>query len=64
MSDTNGISDPSIDHDRLFKTLLTTFFVDFVALFLPEVSAKMEPDSLEFLSQEFSPTSNPAKNTL
>ncbi len=45
-------ADATIDHDRLFKTLLTTFFVDFVALFLPEVSARMEPDSLEFLSQE------------
>ena len=45
-------ADATIDHDRLFKTLLTTFFVDFVALFLPEVNAKLEPDSLEFLSQE------------
>ena len=49
----NTISDaPSIDHDRLFKTLLTTFFVDFVALFLPEVAARMEAGSVEFLEQE------------
>jgi hypothetical protein len=28
-----------MDHDRLFKQLLTTFFVEFVELFLPEVNA-------------------------
>ena len=26
-----------IDHDRLFKELLETFFAEFVALFFPEV---------------------------
>lgn len=41
-----------IDHDRLFKELLTTFFVEFVDLFLPEVSAHLERDSLEFLDKE------------
>src|SRR5205814_10286982 len=40
------------DHDRLFKELLTTFFVEFVALFLPDVSAYLERDSLEFLDKE------------
>jgi hypothetical protein len=41
-----------MDHDRLFKQLLTTFFVDFVELFLPEVSAYMERDSIKFLDKE------------
>ena len=49
-SDNMGM--PSIDHDRLFKMLLTTFFVDFIALFLPEVSVKMDSGSVEFLEQE------------
>lgn len=41
-----------IDHDRLFKELLTTFFAEFVELFLPNVSAHMERDSVEFLDKE------------
>ena len=41
-----------IDHDRLFKELLTTFFVEFVDLFLPDVGAYLEPGSLEFLDKE------------
>lgn len=41
-----------IDHDRLFKELLSTFFVEFIDLFLPEVSAYLEPDSLTFLNTE------------
>lgn len=31
-----------IDHDRLFKELLTTFFVEFLELFLPEVVTYVE----------------------
>ena len=41
-----------IDHDRLFKELLTTFFVEFLDLFLPEVLVYLETDSLEFLDKE------------
>jgi len=41
-----------IDHDRLFKELLSTFFVEFIDLFLPEVSAYLEPESLTFLNTE------------
>lgn len=40
------------DHDRLFKELLTTFFLDFLRLFLPDVAAYIEPDSIEFLDKE------------
>ena len=41
-----------IDHDRLFKELLSTFFVEFIELFLPDVIAYLEPDSLTFLDKE------------
>ena len=41
-----------IDHDRLFKELLSTFFVEFLELFFPEVIAYLEPSSLEPLDKE------------
>lgn len=41
-----------MNHDRLFKELLTTFFPDFVALFLPEVGAYLDASSLVFLDKE------------
>lgn len=31
-----------IDHDRLFKELLTTFLLEFIELFLPELAASLE----------------------
>ncbi|MBL8230185.1 MAG: Rpn family recombination-promoting nuclease/putative transposase [Bryobacterales bacterium] len=40
------------DHDRQFKDLLTTFFVDFLALLFPKLAGSIDPDSIEFLSQE------------
>ncbi len=43
---------PTIDHDRLFKELITTFFVAFVEAFLPEVALYLDADSLEFLDKE------------
>ncbi|WP_442994225.1 hypothetical protein [Scytonema sp. PRP1] len=39
-----------IDHDRSFKELLTTFFVEFLELFFPEVIAYLEPNSFKSLS--------------
>lgn len=41
-----------IDHDRLFKELLSNFFPEFLALFFPDVVAYLEPGSLTFLPQE------------
>jgi hypothetical protein len=41
-----------MDHDRLFKELLTTFFYEFVELLLPEVSAYLEAGSVVFLDKE------------
>ncbi len=35
-----------IDHDRLFKELLSTFFVEFLELFFPEIVAYLEPGSI------------------
>jgi Domain of unknown function (DUF4351)/Putative transposase, YhgA-like len=40
------------NHDRLFKELLSTFFLEFVDLFLPKVSAYLERDSILFLDKE------------
>src|SRR5260221_5210712 len=42
----------AMDHDRLFKELLTTFFAEFVELFLPELGAYLDRDRLEFLDKE------------
>ncbi len=41
-----------IDHDRLFKELLTTFFLEFLQLFLPDVITYLDPESLTFLDKE------------
>ncbi|WP_256871696.1 Rpn family recombination-promoting nuclease/putative transposase [Nostoc sp. TCL26-01] len=41
-----------IDHDRLFKELISTFFVEFLDLFLPQVASQIDRDSIQFLPQE------------
>ncbi len=41
-----------IDHDRLFKELLSTFFIEFLDLFLPQVVSKIDRDSIRFFPQE------------
>ena len=41
-----------MDHDHLFKELLTTFFVDFLDVFCPELAKYLEPGSVEFLDKE------------
>jgi hypothetical protein len=43
----------SIDHDQLFKQLLTTFFLEFLELFTPEFFASIDPASLEILPLEY-----------
>lgn len=42
-----------IDHDQLFKKLISTFFTEFIELFLPQVSEHLERDSITFLEKEF-----------
>src|SRR5579872_2067863 len=41
-----------MDHDRLFKELLTVFFAEFIELFLPQVAAYLDTSSIEFLDKE------------
>ncbi|PPT04967.1 putative cytoplasmic protein [Geitlerinema sp. FC II] len=41
-----------IDHDRLFKTLLSTFFWEFLDLFFPAIAEEIDRDSITFLPQE------------
>jgi Domain of unknown function (DUF4351) len=43
----------NIDHDQLFKQLLTTFFIEFLELFTPEFFAAIDPASLEILPLEY-----------
>ena len=40
------------ESDRLFKELLSTFFVEFLELFFPEVIAYLEPDSIKLMDKE------------
>ena len=41
-----------IDHDRLFKELLTTFFVEFLQLFFSSVLEYLDIDSVRFVEKE------------
>jgi hypothetical protein len=41
-----------MDHDRLFKELLTAFFSEFLELFFPETAAALDRSSIEFLDKE------------
>jgi hypothetical protein len=41
-----------MDHDGLFKELLRARFADFIELFLPEVFAYLEVDSIKFVGEE------------
>ncbi|MDD2443041.1 MAG: Rpn family recombination-promoting nuclease/putative transposase [Desulfotomaculaceae bacterium] len=41
-----------IDHDRLFKELLETFFVEFMELFFPEAAPAIDLMHIKFLQQE------------
>jgi predicted transposase/invertase (TIGR01784 family) len=43
---------PRIDHDALFKLLLTTFFREFLELAAPELAAALDPEPLIFLDKE------------
>jgi hypothetical protein len=42
-----------IDHDQLFTELLSTFFIEFLELFFPQVAAAIDADSVSFLPQEY-----------
>ena len=42
----------NINHDQLFKELLTTFFVEFLDLFFPSVLEYLDTDSIQFIDKE------------
>jgi len=42
----------NINHDQLFKELLTTFFVEFLELFFPSVLEYLDPDTISFVDKE------------
>jgi predicted transposase YdaD len=41
-----------IDHDGLFKQLISSFFLEFVELFFPDLAELLEPNSITFLEKE------------
>ncbi len=46
------IQNKAIDHDRLFKELLQTFFDEFITLFFPKLRREIDLSGLRFLQQE------------
>ena len=42
----------NVNHDQLFKELLTTFFVEFLDLFFPSVLEYLDTDSIQFIDKE------------
>jgi hypothetical protein len=42
-----------IDHDQLFKELISTCFMEFLELFLAELANDIDPGSIRFLPQEY-----------
>ncbi|MDJ0589232.1 MAG: hypothetical protein QNJ72_04435 [Pleurocapsa sp. MO_226.B13] len=54
-----------INHDRLFKELITTFFVEFLELFFPSVLEYLDTDSIQFIDKEvFTDVTRGEKNIL
>jgi predicted transposase/invertase (TIGR01784 family) len=45
--------DQSQSHDQSFKELISTFFMEFLELFVPEVAMTIDPTSIKFLQQEY-----------
>lgn len=42
----------NINHDKLFKELLTTFFVEFLELFFPSVLEFLDVETISFVDKE------------
>jgi hypothetical protein len=42
----------NINHDQLFKELLTTFFIEFLELFFPSILEYLDTDSIQFVDKE------------
>ncbi len=45
--------DDMTDHDRLFKELLSTFFIEFIELFFPQIASTIDRNSIRFLPQKY-----------
>jgi hypothetical protein len=43
-----------MDHDRLFKELLTNFFFEFIELFVPQMAAEMIGRASSFWIRKYS----------
>jgi predicted transposase/invertase (TIGR01784 family) len=43
----------TISHDQNFKELISTFFLEFLELFVPDLAKDIDPDSIRFLPQEY-----------
>ena len=52
MTDHIIIMNSSLNHDRLFKELLSTFFLEFIELFFPQVTLYLEANTLQLLDKE------------
>ncbi|MBE9013218.1 DUF4351 domain-containing protein [Pseudanabaenaceae cyanobacterium LEGE 13415] len=53
MTNSSSQSTETIDHDQNFKELISTFFLEFLELFLPEIARNIDPESIRFLPQEY-----------
>ena len=47
------MAEKQINQDQKFKELISTFFMEFLDLFLPELARAIEPDSVTFREQEY-----------
>ena len=47
------MAENQIDHDQNFKELISTFFIEFLELFLPEIARTVDSGSVKFLQQEY-----------
>ena len=45
------MANENIDHDRLFKELIKTFFIEVIDLVLPEIAIDIDRNSIEFLPE-------------
>jgi predicted transposase/invertase (TIGR01784 family) len=43
----------TISHDQNFKELISTFFLEFLELFVPDLAQDIDPDSIRLLPQEY-----------
>ena len=52
----------NIDHDRLFQELISSFFVDFIELFFPQLIDYLYRDAITFLDKEVFPDVTEGEN--